>query len=242
MTNYYLGRIDGPDEVSLDQSRWYALADLVRGGAGAATPAEPVEPEAPAAAHPRLAAAVQERRERSERVWRSLRALPRRSLWPLGAAMLLLVAAILGGLFLRGHDPVRTADCEAVMAADGHYDFCAKAALYAVGRDLQRVSARNIVLTGAQLARTDLRDADLSYAELTGADLSLADLRDARLLGATMRNASLAHARLDGADLRYVDFTDAHLSGTELGSARLDHAIWIDGRLCAAHSYGTCRH
>jgi hypothetical protein len=35
--------------------------------------------------------------------------------------------------------------------------------------------------------------------------------------------------------------SEAVLGGAELQDARLDQAIWIDGRTCANGSIGTCR-
>jgi len=59
--------------------------------------------------------------------------------------------------------------------------------------------------------------------------------------GTMLRNTDLSYADLSGADLRYANLTGANLGGTILIGARLDHAIWPDGRECAEGSVGNCR-
>lgn len=96
-------------------------------------------------------------------------------------------------------------------------------------------------LSGADLSVENLWNADLSRADLTGANLT-----GSRLEGADMTGAILAGADLTGANLRYTILHDADLTGATLKDAylrdvSLDRAIWIDGRVCKAGSFGVCK-
>ena len=46
---------------------------------------------------------------------------------------------------------------------------------------------------------------------------------------------------MERADLSYADLRGAMLLGIQLSQARLDSAIWIDGRLCGPGSVGECK-
>lgn len=75
-------------------------------------------------------------------------------------------------------------------------------------------------------SRVDWHGCDKSGYVLAGADLRGADLNGTRFAGANLSYANLKGARLDGAV-----FDGAKLSG----------ATWMDGRVCAADSVGSCR-
>jgi len=107
--------------------------------------------------------------------------------------------------------------------------------------DLAGASLRNARLRGSKLIGARLTEADLAYAELSETDLGYADLRRANLLGANLERAHLAYADLREANLAYADLARAVLGGARLEGAQLDHAIWLDGRVCAAGSVGKCR-
>lgn len=62
------------------------------------------------------------------------------------------------------------------------------------------------------------------------------DLRSAELSGVSFRQSNLKYADLTGANLAQADLAGADLTGVRLG-----HAVWLDGRVCAADSVGTCR-
>jgi uncharacterized protein YjbI with pentapeptide repeats len=72
-----------------------------------------------------------------------------------------------------------------------------------------------IILTGADLSRTDLTGADLAHTSLT----------DVTLTGALLDGAHLDGAFLDGANLDGADLTGADLTGVLLASADLNSAI-----------------
>lgn len=84
-------------------------------------------------------------------------------------------------------------------------------------------------------------NASFELANLAGADMSGASLISTYLVAAFLENANLANADLTGANLTYANLTGANLAGARLDGAVLDEAIWVDGRICAKESLGTCR-
>jgi uncharacterized protein YjbI with pentapeptide repeats len=92
-----------------------------------------------------------------------------------------------------------------------------------------------------RLRGEDLSDSNLSYANFAQADLSGSRLSRANLTGANFRAADLSHANLAGANLSFSDLRTAKLTSSNLTDARLENAIWIDGRICAQGSIGACR-
>lgn len=61
------------------------------------------------------------------------------------------------------------------------------------------------------------------------------------LAGADLRSANLVGARFGGANLSYANLKDARVDGAVFDGANLAGAIWVDGRVCAAGSVGSCR-
>lgn len=61
------------------------------------------------------------------------------------------------------------------------------------------------------------------------------------LVGADLREANLKDARLSGANLSYANLKGARLDGAVLNDAKLAGATWVDGRVCADDSVGSCR-
>jgi hypothetical protein len=106
--------------------------------------------------------------------------------------------------------------------------------------DLQGANLRAASLIGAAMQRVDLSASDVSYANFSMADLGGSKLRGATMVGASMRGTVLAGANLEGANLSYAILAGADLGGANLKDARLDHAIWLDNRVCGAGSVGRC--
>lgn len=100
---------------------------------------------------------------------------------------------------------------------------------------------KNARLAKIKLERADLSAADLSYADLQGASLRGTTLRGASLNAASLSQADLTGADLTGADLRFAVLKGAFMEGARLDGARLDQATWLDGRVCAVASVGTCQ-
>lgn len=87
---------------------------------------------------------------------------------------------------------------------------------------------------------------DCEAPAVKGVNWSACAKDHALLLGADLRGAELVGTSLKEANLRYADLTganllDADLTGANLDGARLDGAVWIDGRICAEASIGSCK-
>jgi hypothetical protein len=109
------------------------------------------------------------------------------------------------------------------------------------GAWLKGVDLSSAVLRESRFNAANLSFANLSFANLAGADLSFANLQQAKLNGANLTQANLTYAELRDADLRNADLRGAQLSAATLIGARLDEAIWVDGRRCAFLSVGECK-
>lgn len=92
-----------------------------------------------------------------------------------------------------------------------------------------------------RLRGVDLSASDLTYANFYHADLSGSRLSRAKLVGSNLGGALLNDVDLSNADLSYADLKSASLISASLAGAILDHAIWTDGRECAAGSIGQCQ-
>ncbi|MEJ2643513.1 MAG: pentapeptide repeat-containing protein [Gammaproteobacteria bacterium] len=158
-------------------------------------------------------------------------------------AVLAVLVLALTIVFVRYTPPVHRDDvqCSAAPGPGVDWNNCHRPGLHAPGADLLAAHMYSMDLTGSDLRGAHLHGADLAYATLSIADLQDADLSDARLTGAGLRNADLRSARLTDADLSYAVLRGARLAGAQLRGARLDHAIWVDGTICAQGSVGYCR-
>lgn len=133
-----------------------------------------------------------------------------------------------------------TVDCSAPVQQGVNWSGCD---LSGVKLSRQKIIAANLMNTNLQTA--DLRSTDLSHANLKFAQLHLANLKfvnftKANLTGATLLGADLTGAVFNQANLSYANFRDANILSADFSRARLDNAIWIDGRKCRAGSIGTC--
>ncbi|HHI94956.1 MAG TPA: pentapeptide repeat-containing protein [Gammaproteobacteria bacterium] len=175
-------------------------------------------------------------------------------------ATLFLVSIISAAWYFQPWQERESTDCNARPQPWVNWDNCLMEGVKLVTADLRGAHLRNVNMGGADLRGAYLGGADIAYANLVGANLSGAELAQAIMLGANMRNADLAGASLNtanlsyailqgadltNADLRESDLSNADLSGatlrtSKLEGARLDHAIWLDGSVCAIGSIGAC--
>lgn len=182
-----------------------------------------------------------ERGQRRRRVLDSLRPARERPTVPLVVA-LIVTAAIIGlGIWLRPVDVVATSACHSGAAPGVNWNGCDLTGADLSGALLDAGLLRNAALAGADLSGARLKGADLSFADLSGAHLRDTDLGGAILRGALLSGADLAGASLTRADLSYADFRGANVEQAVLAQARLDAAMWTDGRVCAPGSQGVCR-
>ncbi|TVP84168.1 MAG: pentapeptide repeat-containing protein [Thioalkalivibrio sp.] len=159
--------------------------------------------------------------------------------WILAASTTLLAVLLFFWATDRDEPPSPPA-CHLPPAPEVNWSYCRMPGLDLRGVDLSHALLRNTDLLGSRLDGARLLEADLSYADLQRTRLERADLRRARMTGASMQNATLTDARLDEADLSFVNLTGASIEGAALDGAILDRAVWIDGRICATGSVGTC--
>ncbi len=175
-------------------------------------------------------------------------------------ATLFLVSIISASWYFQPWQEQESADCNARPQPWVNWNNCLMEGVKLVTADLRGAHLRNANMGGADLRGAYLGGADIAYTNLVGANLSGAELTQAIMLGANMRNADLAGASLNSADLSYAilqgadltnadlresDLSNADLSGATLSTsklegARLDHAIWLDGSVCAIGSVGEC--
>ncbi len=113
------------------------------------------------------------------------------------------------------------------------------------GKQLSEVNLVAANLMNINLQTADLRAANLSLANLKYAQLHLTNLKyvnfeKANLTAANLMGADLSGASFRQANLSYANFRDAIILTTDFSNARLDHAIWVDGRVCKVNSIGSC--
>ncbi|MEN6585690.1 MAG: pentapeptide repeat-containing protein [Sulfuricella sp.] len=142
----------------------------------------------------------------------------------IGAAVLLVA---LGVIYYQPVNPVKVG----VMPVQPS---CSKAA--ASGVNWSGCDKQGVLLRGVDLAGGNLDYADLSHAVLSGSRLDRASLIGTKLSAADLSNVSMRNADLSNADLSAANLESVNLTG-----ALLDHAIWVDGRVCAEGSLGQCR-
>jgi len=106
----------------------------------------------------------------------------------------------------------------------------------AIGAVFKRATMEQTILVTANLSGADLTNVNLASADLQRANLSRVDFE-----GAHLRRANLTGASLVGANLAGADLTGAVVDGVDLHEAKLNRAIWTDGRRCAPGSVGECR-
>jgi hypothetical protein len=167
----------------------------------------------------------------------------RPSPWAPALALAILAALGIAVWWGQSDEPIETgirfnllADCAAPLADGVNWNACNKR-----GYAQRQAIARNARMERVQLDDAQLPGADLSYALLRQASLRNADLKGVNLAGADLSAADLAGADLSGADLRYAVLKEANLTGTRLAAAKLDKAVWSDGRGCAEGSLGQCQ-
>ena len=99
-------------------------------------------------------------------------------------------------------------------------------ALLKTSRNFSGLNLSGMKLTGMNLSKCNLRGVDLRNSDLERADLSESDLERANLGGANLKMTTL---RLSG------------IVAVNFENVKLDGAIWLDGRICARESTGSCR-
>lgn len=162
-----------------------------------------------------------------------------------GIVALVLVGALVAGVWYGGQGeklvivpppkPLAKPDCNASGPGVNWTD-CAK-----IGADLRGAQLKQSQLNAAKFDNADLSGADLSYSSLVRASLRSANLEGTLSRAADFSGADLTGANLGTSDLSYANFTGTKVDGLRLTGAKLDKATWVDGRICAEGSIGTCQ-
>lgn len=158
----------------------------------------------------------------------------------------LLVLLAVGGLIYAGfyfspQTQIAQPACDAAARPGVNWRNCRMAGLQSLKSDLQGANLDSANLNGANLFASNLSGASLMYTNLSMANLSYVTFRQAKMKGSNLQHADLSYADFTGADLSYADFSGAKMLNVRLDKARLDNAIWVDGRICLAGSVGKCR-
>ncbi len=111
-----------------------------------------------------------------------------------------------------------------------------------VQADLDKVLKTKICVSPCDLSSAPLSGKDLTASLLTGANLTSANLsgRSTKLDNANMVNANLSNADVSNASFQNVNLTGAMIAGWKFTRTDFSGATWVDGRICAKGSVGTC--
>lgn len=181
-----------------------------------------------------------ERRELRRTLMHKYRNRHERMLWPLLITCSALVAITLLAVFYPTTIPVPLPNCAAPPSPEVNWNNCLKSDSQLGGEDLTAAKLRNTDLTGANMMNAALASADIAYSDLRYANLSYSNLENSILLGTNLTQADLSNANLTQADLSYADLTNANLANANIEGVRFDHAIWLNGQICAPGSIGQC--
>ena len=244
-----VGEVTLNDEISPDQVNWLPLSRFP------GLIPEPLPQPPPEAEETLDEEQIKWRDERAKAAIRWDRPLERSEIsapaanprlkWVGAVTALLAVAGLLVFIALQWQEPmeqpkalVPTAipNCNVVPAPKVNWRGCDKSGILLVNSDF---SAAN--LSRAKFNSTDLSTGRFLSANLTQTDFSYATLNQANMAYANLEAANLNFAELRGTDLSHANLRDANVAGAVLDGAKLDDAIWIDGRVCAAGSIGECR-
>lgn len=131
-------------------------------------------------------------------------------------------------------------DCSVEAKQGINWSGCNLSGMELQSAQLVAANLMNVNLQTANLHRANLTLANLKYAQLHLTNLKYVDFEKADLTGASLLGADLSGASFKSANLSYANFRDAIILTTDFTMARLDHAIWVDGRVCKVPSIGYC--
>ncbi|MFC1748951.1 pentapeptide repeat-containing protein [Pseudomonadota bacterium] len=132
-------------------------------------------------------------------------------------------------------------NCSAAPASGVNWSNCNLQGVTLNGANLKQASIRNANLSSSRLRGASLEGADLAFTNMSLSDLRQVDMRGVQAMGASFQGSNLTGADLNNADLSYADLWGAVLENANLQGVKLDHAVWVDKRVCAVGSFGECR-
>lgn len=156
------------------------------------------------------------------------------------ATVFSIIAVMLVLAFEYSPEPENAVDCAAPIQQGINLSGCDLSGAKLSKQKMLAVNFMNTNLQTANLQSSDLSHANLKYAQLHLSNLKFVNFTKANLTGANMLGADLTGAIFNQANLSYANFRDANILTTDFTQARLDHAIWIDGRTCKVNSIGSC--
>ena len=166
----------------------------------------------------------------------------RNNQWIALGSLFLVIGVIIYFAFTLVPAPEKAvANCDAAAGPTVNWSHCRMAGVQKLNQDFTAATMQSTDLSSANFYAANFTSADLSYADLGGAHLRLVDFTQANLKGASLRNVDVTEANFTQADLSYVDFTGATVDKADFTEAKLDSAIWTDGKKCQAGSVGQCR-
>lgn len=157
----------------------------------------------------------------------------------LGAVFIIVFAVIMLAFQYSPKDK-KAADCSIEAKQGVNWSNCNLSGEQLIKAELVAANLMNANLQTTNFYAADLSHANLQYAQLHLANLKYANLAKANLKGANLIGADLSNTSFIQADLSYANLRDVIISNTDFSKARLDNAIWIDGRTCGANSIGDC--
>ena len=181
-----------------------------------------------------------QRRQRRTKLMQKFRQRKQTFFWPTFTLISLSLLVLFIGVFYAESFPTSLSSCDKPAVPYVNWENCLKLKINLENKDLSNAQLRNSQLSESNLMNTKLNGANLSYADLHGSNLSYSQIQNTNLKGADLRNVDLSYADLSNSDLSYADLRKANLGGSKLDNVRFDHAIWIDGRICAPQSIGQC--
>lgn len=156
------------------------------------------------------------------------------------SVVFLIIITIVMLAFQYSPKDQNNADCSAPASQGVNWSSCNLSGAQLLKTNLVAANLMNANLQTANFYAADLSHANLKYAQLHLTNLTYVNLTKADLTGASLMGADLSNASLSQANLRYANFRDARIDNTDFSNARLDNAIWIDGRTCRVNSIGSC--
>ena len=137
-------------------------------------------------------------------------------------------------------DKKSTTDCTSPAQQGVDWNGCDLSGTQLVKVNLIAANLMSTNLQTSNLYGADLSHANLQYAQLHLSNLKYVNFTKANLKGTSLVGADLSNAILSQSNLSYANLRDAIINAADFSNARLDHAIWVDGRTCRINSIGSC--
>ncbi len=157
------------------------------------------------------------------------------------SVVFILVVALVVLAFRYSPSEESKVECDAAAQPGVNWSGCQLSGAKLGGANLTSANLMNANLQTVDLSSANLARANLKYVQLHLANLQQSNFTEADLTGATLMGANLSNTNFSHANLRYANLRDAIIVNTDFSQARLDNAIWIDGRTCAVNSIGSCK-